>query len=212
MPPRKRYGRLAAHTYQALIDPLLWVLRPRLVHICDVLGASSILDIACATGAQCRAFGRAGLQATGIDLSAAMIDAAARRGGPNVRYVQGSAYDLPFPDGAFDAAVLSLALHEHTEAERTRMVAEADRVVRPAGHLILADYTRPHPASWHLPWHIIRAVEAIAGPEHHAGFLDFVAQGSLRGLLERYGLCAESIGHSHFGAIGIAVCAVSEAT
>jgi len=165
-----------------------------------------MLDIACATGAQCRALGRAGLRTTGLDLSEAMIQAASGKGGRNVHYAQGSAYDLPFKDGSFDAAVLSLALHEHSEDERQVMVREALRVIRPSGHLILADYTKPRWAPVHLPWQLIRLVEWIAGPEHYAGFRDYVHRGSLRGLLHRLKLEPVSLQASHFGAIEIATC------
>jgi len=137
---KTRYGSPAARVYGALIDPLLQPLRPKIVRICRELGAQDVLDIATATGAQCRALGRADIRSTGLDLSEAMIAAARRRGGANTEYVLGSAYDLPFADRSFDAALLLLALHEHTEPERAVMVHEALRVVRPDGALILAEF------------------------------------------------------------------------
>jgi len=202
---RDRYGARAARSYRSLIDPLLVRLRLRIVRVCRELGAKDILDIACATGAQCRALGRAGLHATGLDLSEAMIAAARKSKGRNVRYVQGSAYELPFDALGFDAAVLSLALHEHTESEREVMVAEALRVLRPDGLLILADYTRPRHPPVHIAWQLIRLVEWIAGPEHNAGFRDYVGRGDLAGLIDRMDLDLAEMRLSHFGAIGIAV-------
>jgi len=205
---RDRYGERAAKSYRGLIDPALATLRPRVVRVCQSLGIHDVLDIACATGAQCRALGKAGFQVTGLDLSEAMIDAAKKAGGRNVRYVQGSAYELPFVSASFDAAILSLALHEHTESERRLMIDEAVRILRPEGHLILADYAKPQPTPIHLPWQIICAVEYIAGPEHNAGFRDYVRRGSLRGLIDRLGMEAVVLGRSHFRAIEIAVCRI----
>ncbi len=202
---KTRYGSLAVRLYRALIDPLLWPLRPKIVRICRELGAREVLDIASATGAQCRALGRAGIRATGVDLAEAMIAAAKRRGGRNTNYALGSAYELPFADGSFDASLLILALHEHTEGERSVMVGEALRVLRPNGALVLAEYTKPPRPGTHVPWQVIRWIESTAGQEHGAGFRDFVARGSLDGLILRHNLRALDRASSHFGTIGIAV-------
>jgi len=137
------YDLSTVSIYRALIDPLIGPLRARIVKLCLDLDVSRVLDIASATGAQCRKLASAGIDATGVDLSEAMTISASKHTKRNVRYVQGSAYQLPFEDHSFDASLLILALHEHTEEERTRMLAEARRVVRPAGHLIIADYNLP---------------------------------------------------------------------
>jgi len=193
----------AVGVYRALIDPLVRPLRKRIVRLCRKFRAREILDIASATGAQCRLLARAGTTATGIDLSEAMIASAARRGGRNVRYLQGSAYDLPFDGDSFDASLLLLALHEHTEKERAQMLREAVRVVRPGGYLIIADYTVPVHPRFHIPWQTVRLIEWLAGAEHLAGFRDFVARGGLVGLLARHSLSPVLRMGSHFGAIGI---------
>ena len=202
---KTRYEAFAVRVYEVLLDPLVWPLRPRIRGLCRELGFERILDIASATGAQCRMLGRAGISATGIDLSVPMVEAARRRGGRNTQYVVGSAFALPFEDGAFDAATLLLAIHEHTEDERGVMLNEARRVVRPGGYLVIADYRRPRRASIHLPWLLIRLVESVAGGTHRAGFLDFVERGGLAGLVERHRLSPDREAASHFGTIGIVV-------
>jgi len=202
---KTRYGAGAVLTYRALIDPMIHPLRPRIVRICRELDAQEVLDIACGTGAQCRMLGRTGMQATGLDLAETMINAAHRLGGENTHYVIGSACELPFEDSSFDACLLLLALHEHPEEERSLMVREALRVLRPIGALIVADFTRPKRPTLHVPWQVIRFIENTAGEEHNAGFRDFVAQGCLDGLIKRHGLALVSESSSHFGTIGIAV-------
>jgi len=172
--------------------------------MCRRYGAHNVLDIACATGAQCRVLSACGLHATGIDLSKEMIDAALRVD-PTGTYLVGSAYALPFENQKFDAAVLSLALHEHTEDERLRMIEEATRVIRESGVLVVADYARPVHGRFHLPWQIIRWIERMAGPEHHAGFVEFVMSGCLKGLIDRHAWAPIDEACSHFGVIGIAV-------
>jgi len=164
-----------------------------------------VLDIATATGAQCRALEAAGLHAVGLDLSEAMIAAARKRRARNLEYVVGSAYELPFAEAAFDAALLILALHEHSEKERTRMLMEALRVIKHNGYLVLAEYSRPAKACIHIPWRIIQLIENLAGSEHRAGFHQFIATDGLRGLLRRHGLQPIEVVYSHFNTLTIAV-------
>lgn len=203
MAERERYGEVAARFYRFLIDPIVWPLRPRIADELVRRNVQTVLDIACATGAQARLLARRGLRPVGIDLSSRMIAVASRRA-VRIPFVCGSALDLPFPADSFDAALLSLALHEHPEEERHRMVREALRVVRPSGTLLVADFAKPTCASRHIPWRIIQAIERSSGPEHKAGFLDYVERGSLDGLLARLGLVAEATRPSHFGCIRVA--------
>lgn len=199
------YDVFTVRLYRVLIDPLIRPLRPRIVRLCRELGMQKVLDIGSATGAQCRMLAGAGIQATGVDLSEAMTTAARHHSEDNVRYVQGSAYELPFDDGIFDASLLVLALHEHTEEERTLMLEEALRVVRPEGYLIIADYNRPRLARINVPWQMIQLIEALAGNEHHAGFKDFMAHVGLSGLLTRHALMPIREIYSHFDTIRISV-------
>jgi len=202
---RERYGDRAAHIYGGVIDPTLHSLRSTVTHICREEGPTLVLDIACATGAQCHRLAQAGIRATGVDSSESMIAAARRRGNTSADFILASALDLPFPDASFGGVVLSLALHEHPEEERAGMLREAVRVLEPDGFLLVADFERPTHAPFHIPWAIVRLIEAAAGPEHRAGFADFVRQGSLAGLLVRHGLTCSRTARAVFGTIGIAV-------
>jgi SAM-dependent methyltransferase len=57
------------------------------------------------------------------------------------------ATDLDFASGSFDQVVLFFLLHEQPAPVRARSVAEAWRVLRPGGRLVVMDYHRP--AWWH---------------------------------------------------------------
>jgi len=171
------YGRASARLYSLLIDPLLRKLRERITSLCIAEGVTAALDIACATGAQCRSLHSAGIRSTGIDLAPEMIAAARRISPPEIEYLIGSALELPFPDGTFPGAILSLCLHEHPFIEQDRMVAEAVRVTRPGGAVIVAEYSpprRPRPEWW-----LINAIERVAGKEHFRNFRKFVRAGGI---------------------------------
>jgi len=75
---------------------------------------------------------------TGIDPSEAMISVAGRRQAPDhVTFRPGDATDLPFADGEFDV-VTSTQVYEYV-ADMPRALAEAHRVLRPGGRLLVLD-------------------------------------------------------------------------
>lgn len=74
----------------------------------------------------------------GIDLTRAMLAKAQRRGaGKQIRLVQGDVQRLPFPDTHFDAVVLHLILAVVPEPQAC--LAEAARVLKPGGHILVFD-------------------------------------------------------------------------
>ena len=63
---------------------------------------------------------------------------------------------LGFADGSYDQVLVFFLLHEQPLAVRRRTLAEAIRVVKPGGKIVLVDYHRPHP--WHPLKPAMRAV------------------------------------------------------
>ncbi len=83
---------------------------------------------------------------TGVDLSEAMLELAQRhlaasRFTERVRFERGDATRLHFDDGAFDAVFSNTILHHLAEPEP--LLAEAWRVLRPGGVLLIRDLLRP---------------------------------------------------------------------
>jgi ubiquinone/menaquinone biosynthesis C-methylase UbiE len=71
---------------------------------------------------------------------------------------------LGFASGSFDQAVLFFLLHEQPADVRRRSVAEAWRVLRPGGRLVVMDYHRPrwwHPLRYLFP-PVLRRLEPFA--------------------------------------------------
>lgn len=57
---------------------------------------------------------------------------------------QADAAALDHPDGHFDQVLLFFLLHEQPENVRRATLAQALRVLRPGGKLVIVDYHRPH--------------------------------------------------------------------
>lgn len=81
-----------------------------------------------------------------------------------VRLIHGDSTALDIPAARYDRALLFFLLHEQPETERAKTLAEAVRVVKPGGEVVIVDYHRPH--RWNplrLPMAgVLRALEPFA--------------------------------------------------
>jgi len=108
-------------------------------------GVRDLIDIGTGTGRMLEIFGPRVERALGVDLSREMLAVARvnleRANLRNCSIRQADMYQLPLPGGAVDAAVIHQVLHY---AERPAdAVAEAARVLRPGGRLVIVDFA-PH--------------------------------------------------------------------
>lgn len=95
---------------------------------------SKVLDLGCAFGFGMRHLTRR-YQAYGHDLNPDYIDRA-RQSVPKAAFTCGSAEDVPYEDGTFDA-ILLLDVLEHVPDVRS-VVSEIDRLLSPGGQLIIS--------------------------------------------------------------------------
>jgi SAM-dependent methyltransferase len=83
-----------------------------------------------------------GMTLTGVDISNAMVERAARRAAgaglsERVRFKVGDVAAMPLPDGEFDGVVSTLSLHHWPEP--THGLAEIHRVLKPGGEARIYD-------------------------------------------------------------------------
>lgn len=113
----------------------------------DFSPGERILDLCCGTGGATTSILRragAGSRITGLDLSSGQLRAARRRRETRaVSLVEGDAAQLPFRDGGFDKVFITHALHEMPRADRYEVLAEARRVLREWGRVVILEVDDP---------------------------------------------------------------------
>ncbi|MGE0724688.1 MAG: ArsR/SmtB family transcription factor, partial [Alphaproteobacteria bacterium] len=107
--------------------------------------AGDLLDVGTGTGRIVELFGRRGVRAVGVDLSRDMLGVArANLERADLRQCQvrfADAYQLPMAAASFDAVTFHLVLHYLDDPAEA--IAEAARVLRPGGRLVVVDFA-PH--------------------------------------------------------------------
>jgi ubiquinone/menaquinone biosynthesis C-methylase UbiE len=137
-------------------DAVAWLLgeravKRRLIEQARIAPGHDVLDLGSGTGTlvllvkdTCPA-----ARVTGVDTDP-RIRALARRkaaaAGVDVRLVEGSATDPPFPPASFDRVLSTLVLHHLTTPQKREALAAARRLLRPGGELHVADWGKPQNA------------------------------------------------------------------
>lgn len=108
----------------------------------DLPAGAAVLDVACGTGNVALPLARRGGRVTGVDIAPNLLEQARQRAaaeGLDIRFEEGDAEQLPYPDSAFDAVVTMFGAMFAPQPER--VVAECARVLKPGGLLAMANFT-----------------------------------------------------------------------
>ncbi len=133
----------------------------------------ALLDIGSGIGGSARLIaGRTGCDVTGLDLTEEFVATATALTGTaglsdRVRFRVGSALDMPFADDSFDAASM---LHVGMNiADKSGLMAEAARVLRPGGHFLVYEVMRTGEGalSFPLPWSGTPGTSWVAAPQEY---------------------------------------------
>jgi len=105
----------------------------------------SVLEIGCSNGSNLADLSRRiSIRGYGVDPSAkAVADGAGSM--PGIELSVGTANALPYPNGHFDVVWFGFCLYLVDRSRLTASVAEADRVLRDNGYLVITDFDPPHP-------------------------------------------------------------------
>ena len=117
----------------------------RLARLSGATPGDRVLDLGCGTGALSGAMVSVvapGGSVLGIDPSEPMCERA-RRKVPGARFEVMAAEALDVPDESIDVVVSALAVHHIDEPARPAAFAQAARVLRPGGRLMVADFRPP---------------------------------------------------------------------
>jgi arsenite methyltransferase len=128
--------------------------REKLMDLVNLRGDETVLDVGCGRGllliAAAKRLPRG--KAVGIDLwqaadlsgnrpEATLANAEAEGVAERVEVKTGDMQQMPFPDGTFDVAVASMAIHNiPSAAGRAKAIREISRVLKPGGRVALQDF------------------------------------------------------------------------
>ena len=114
-----------------------------------------VLDMCCGTGVVTAAAAARKADVSGIDFSAAMLAEACRRH-PGLRFDEGDAEALSYPDAVFGAVVSNFGIHHVPRPGKA--LTRALRVLRPGGRLAFTTWAIPDEnIAWKLLFDAIRA-------------------------------------------------------
>ena len=129
----------------------LW--KRRVVKLAQIKYGGRALDLCCGTGDISFALARGGAETTGLDFSAQMLEVAGQRQSANsklktqnLKFIQGDAQQLPFPENSFDIVTVGYGLRNLTSWERG--LDEMFRVAKPGARLIVLDFGKPANVLW----------------------------------------------------------------
>ncbi len=112
-----------------------------LLELSGVSSTDTVLDVACGPGMVACEFAKHASHVTGVDITPAMIEQAAKRqhdlGLNNLTWDNGNAIPLPYSDNTFSLVITRYSYHHLLAPERA--LAEMIRVCKPGGRVLVAD-------------------------------------------------------------------------
>lgn len=154
-----------ARSYECFAEQYMGQWAPDLIECANLRPGERVLDLACGTGLVARlAAVRVGPRGsvTGLDINAEMLAVARARlcqAEAALRWVEGSAVAMDFPDASFDVIVCQQGLQFFPD--RKAAVREMLRVLVPGGRLAASVWKSPNPYSMAV-WD---ALERFVGAE-----------------------------------------------
>jgi len=140
-----------------LYDPLQrWVMRENqfkrhLIQQAQIKPRHRVLDLGCGTATLTILIKQTHPETEVVGLDGdpkvlAIARAKAAKAGVAITLDHGMAFEMPYPDQAFDRVLSSLVLHHLTTENKQRALREVVRILPPNGELHVVDFGKPHTA------------------------------------------------------------------
>jgi len=167
------------------------VWRPAVVEAVAPQPGEKIVDLGAGPGTLCRLIERRcpGATVVGLDPDPVMVARGrhlAAQEGSRVAFVRASATALPLA-GRVDVCVSSLMFHHLERDAKRAALAEALRVLRPGGRLVVADWGPPRTRAGRAAFAVTQAFDGFAITRDHAdgGFVAMLPASGLAEVTER---------------------------
>lgn len=174
--------RIVAPFYDWVLYPFMHGIRRDVLGMLQQSKPGQVIDVCCGTGDQLRLLRQNNIEALGIDQSEAMLKVASRKA-PHVSCLKQDAAAMAFTDESFDAATISMGLHETGWEQAQGILKEIHRILKPAGRLIIADYELT-PTTSITARSVVHSIEYIAGGDHFRNFKRYIREGGLEKLID----------------------------
>jgi ubiquinone/menaquinone biosynthesis C-methylase UbiE len=139
----KQWDNHVEHLEEMAASPGFLELRDRILGLAQLLESDCVLDVGAGTGLLALAAARRVARVMAIDISPVMgahlQQKLARQGLHNTEVQVGNATALPLAGDSVDVVVSNYCFHHLRDSDKLRALAEAKRVLRPGGRLVVGD-------------------------------------------------------------------------
>lgn len=161
----------------------------------------SILDLGCGTGLELEFYFKLNplAKVTGIDLAQGMLAALKEKfSDKDITLIQGSYFDVPFPENEYDAVVSVESLHHFTKEQKSVLYHKVYSALKTNGSFILTDYFAPSEEEeifYRKELHRLKQIQGIADDEFYHYDTPLTVEHETQALQEAGFLSVEILGH-----------------